>query len=198
MWIRNTDSEKKQKLDEILSNANKDLKLWTYDRKNLFKQFWNISDLSYFGRYEECLRFNEDPEEFFVLEGKSPKVYVPKELSYFGKVKNGLNENDVTYVLRDKELNQFYYNPHRYYEEPFKDKAFYLQKVLARSIDEHSLFFTKEEAVEECKKLNKNRLGEDFWKNLGKTLNSMKSRLKEFIDNGYALEEKQDDDDEER
>lgn len=186
--------DRKQQIDKALENAKNGFKIWTIAKVNLFPQYEDNSGASYFGSYEAPSHDGLCSVDAYVLEGESPVVYAPKELTYFGKVANCSNEDDFTYVFRDEELENVYYDPHWFYETPFEDKKFMMRKILNGQDTWKNLYLTKEEAAEECRALNGKR--KSHWSQLNRTLKEMQARLDKFIKDEYILNDADDEDDE--
>lgn len=173
-------SEKKERIDEFLLNAEPGAKLWTVRRINLYDTHEDLRGKTYFGEFKMPLCGRGDDMLYM--------VWTARELVLFGEMSNEYCEGDVCYVFRDAEKNLVYYIPNKYYEEPFRDESLFLLKKLFKSIPWEELYLTREDAVEFCRKLNSKGSAAPLFLELGKTLESMKTRMDAFVKNGYYLD----------
>lgn len=133
----------------------------------------------------------EYDDRVFVLKGVSPAVYKPIKMAFVAKIVNDAFKNDVAYVFTDDidsfdhgdfRFGQHIIMPHRNFKG-YHDQTFYLDELdLSRGtiVRMEDVFFTKEDCLKRCRKLNTAYWSVRELKCIKKTLNSLKKQFDEF------------------
>lgn len=143
----------------------------------------------------------EYDDRVFVLKGVSPTVYKPTKMAFVAKIANGERKDDVAYVFTDDidsfdrgdfRFGQHIIMPHRHFKG-YHDQTFYLDELdlshgaIVRMED---VFFTKEDCLKRCRKLNTAYWSVRELKCIKKTLNSLKKQFNEFTKSDLFVDAK--------